>query len=285
MITDQPKNFTVDSEVCINCGSCAKVCPTRVIKLNNNKNPYMVDQTGSDFWSTCWECHRCLAVCPEAAISICGKTPENSLSKKDMANKLQMQALIANRRSTRNFKKKGVDKEFIEELLRSVGNLPTGSNNQLVMFSVLDEKEQTKKFIKRLNEEFSAKIDKGELPEGYDVYRMKEIVSMYQNGEDPIFRKTPHLAIPHAKIGKGEWIFDTTIALTYLELLMNSAGLGTCIQSFPRSLLEICPDARKSLGIPDDHYFSCFLSFGYQSIKFHRGVQRQDVMNMIRVRL
>ncbi len=172
-----------------------------------------------------------------------------------------------------------------EELLRSVGNLPTGSNNQLVMFSVLDEKEKTRRFIEILYEEFSAKIDEGTLPERYDVNRMKEIVAMYWNGEDPIFMGAPHLAIPHAIIGKGEWVFDTTIALAYLELLMNSAGLGTCIKSFPRSLLEICPNARNSFGIPDDHYFNCFLAFGYQSIKFHRGVQRQDVMNIVRVKL
>ncbi len=285
MITEKPKNFTVDPEKCICCGTCVKVCPTRVLKLDDNKNPYMVDQSGHDFWTTCWECHRCLAACPKASIMICGKRPEDSLSKKDMANKLQMKALIANRRSTRHFKKKEVDRELIEELLRSVGNLPTGSNNQLVMFSVLDEKEQTRRFIEMLYEEFSVKIDEGTLPERYDINRMKEIVAMYRNGEDPIFMGAPHLVIPHAIIGKGEWVFDTTIALTYLELLLNSAGLGTCIKSFPRSLLEICPNARKSLGIPDDHYFNCFLAFGYQSIKFHRGVQRQDVMNIVRVQL
>lgn len=285
MITGQPKNFIVDSEACTNCGSCVKVCPTRVLKLDGNKIPNMIDQTGHDYWSTCWECHRCLAVCPEAAISVCGKKPENSLAKKDMANKVQMQALIANRRSTRNFKKKQVDQVLIDELLRSVGNLPTGGNEQLVMFSVLDEKEQTSRFIELLYNEFSAKLDEGTLPDRFDAKRMKEIIAMYQNGEDPIFRETPHLAIPHAKIGKGEWVFDTAIALTYLELLMNSAGLGTIIQSFPRSLLEICPNSRKALGIPDNHYYSCFLAFGYQSIKFRRGVQRQDVMNIIRVKI
>ena len=285
MITDQLKNFTVDPEKCIRCGSCVTACPTRVLKLDDNKNPYMVDQSGHDSWTTCWECHRCLAACPKASISICGKRPEDSLSKKDMANTLQMQALIANRRSTRHFTKKDVDRERIEELLRSVGNLPTGSNNQLVIFSVLDEHEHTKRFIEMLYEEFSAKIDEGTLPERYEANRMKKIVAMYRNGEDPIFMGAPHLAIPHALIGKGEWVFDTTIALTYLELLMNSAGIGTCIKSFPRSLLEICPHARKSLGIPDDHYFNCFLTFGYPSITFHRGVQRQDVMNIVRVQV
>lgn len=102
MITEQPKNFIVDIEKCINCGSCLMVCPTRVLKFDNSKNPYMVDQEGHDFWTTCWECHRCLAVCPKAAISICGKKAQNSFTKEEMANKQQMQSLIANRRSIRS---------------------------------------------------------------------------------------------------------------------------------------------------------------------------------------
>jgi len=221
MINNRPKNFTVDPEACIACGTCVKVCPTHVLKLED-KIPFMLDLTGLDYWNTCWECQRCLAVCPKAAISVCGKKPENSFAGENMPTKDQMKALIANRRSIRHFKEEQVDKALIDELLRAVGNLPTGGNEQLVMFSVLDEIEETRKYKDLVYQEFSDKIEQGIAHHRFDVAFMKEILAMRQDGDEPIFRGAPHLVIPHAKIGRGEWVFDTAIAFTYLELLMTS---------------------------------------------------------------
>jgi Fe-S-cluster-containing hydrogenase component 2 len=51
----------------------------------------------------CWRCQHCLAVCPQGAISIFGKKPEDSLppAPKEMGE--YMEQLIVNRRSCRRF--------------------------------------------------------------------------------------------------------------------------------------------------------------------------------------
>ena len=69
-------------------------------------------------------------------------------------------------------------KKLIEEVLRSVGNLPTGGNEQLVEFSVLDDINETKKYKDSVYSEFIHKINQGIAPDRFEIPLMKEIISM-----------------------------------------------------------------------------------------------------------
>ncbi len=277
------KQLRIDEIKCTRCGTCIEVCTTSVLRAGENGIPYMLDLENKGEWDTCWECHKCLAYCPEGALSICGKVPEESHSVNDMPSEKQMAALIACRRSCRHFKYEQVDSGEIERLLRIVGNLPTGGNEQLIEFTVFEDVREFERFKDVFYEELGEKTREGVVPHRFDEDFMNEILAMWEDGEEPVFRGAPHLAIPHAKIGRGEWVFDTGIALSYLELLMNSAGLGTLIMSGARSFLEILPGARKQLNIPDDHYIGCFLAFGKPALRYYRGVQRQDALRINRV--
>lgn len=279
------KQLTIDESRCTRCRICIEVCTTSVLKEGKDGIPYMINLENKGIWDTCWECHKCLAYCPEGALSICRKAPEDSLSVSDMPSEKQMAALIACRRSCRHYKVEQIDKGEIERLLRIVGNLPTGGNEQLIEFTVFDDVKEFEAYKRVFYEELGERTRNGIFPHRFDADVMNRVVTMWKNGEEPVFRGAPHLAIPHAKIGRGEWVFDTGIAISYLELLMNSAGLGTLIMSFPHSILEILPGARKLLNIPDDHYIGCFLAFGKPALRYHRGVQRQDALKINRVYL
>lgn len=70
--------FIVDTERCIGCGKCAKVCPGGTLSLDPAKKPKIADF--DEFgWNGCWKCEHCLAVCPNQAITIFGHRPEDSL--------------------------------------------------------------------------------------------------------------------------------------------------------------------------------------------------------------
>jgi nitroreductase/NAD-dependent dihydropyrimidine dehydrogenase PreA subunit len=279
------KQLKIDAGKCTKCGVCIEVCTTSVLKAGEDGIPYMLDLENKGEWDTCWECHKCLAYCPEGALSICGKDPQDSQSVSDMPTEREMAALIACRRSCRHFKYEQIDKGEIERLLHIVGNLPTGGNEQLVEYTVFDDLKEFEKFKLVFYEEFAEKTRNGIYPHRWGADIMNEIITEWENGEESVFRGAPHMAIPHAKIGRGEWVFDTGIALSYLELLMNCAGLGTLIMSGARSFLEILPGASKLLNIPDDHYIGCFLAFGKPALRYHRGVQRQDALKINRVYL
>ena len=95
-----------------------------------------------------------------------------------------------------------------------------------------------------------------------------------------MFRGAPHALFVHAPIGRGEWVYDTQIALTYVELLMESYGIGTIYVSTLGAALSICPKARAFLCIPENHYITVPLGFGYPAYTFKRGVSRSDALKI-----
>lgn len=48
-----------------------------MLHLDGSGVPRMSNAEPTDEWHMCWECQRCMAVCPTGALSICGKSPES----------------------------------------------------------------------------------------------------------------------------------------------------------------------------------------------------------------
>lgn len=278
------KKLVINEEKCIHCGLCEKTCWNGALKLTGeNRTPTMVITEITDEWHLCWECQRCLAVCPTGALSICGKDPADSLPREMIPSPESVEALIANRRSCRSFQQKNVDKDLIYDILFTCGNSPTGSCNQIMEFTVIDDIDVMKEFTSLLQKEMFEKLEEGIHPPRFDFDDMAMIKSRYDAGEEFCFRGAPHLLVAHAPIGKGEWVFDTGIALGYAELLMETNGLGFIYVSTPWAALQICPKTRAFLQIPDNHYISCPVGFGWPAYHFKRGVQRQDVFKINRL--
>jgi hypothetical protein len=113
---------------------------------------------------------------------------------------------------------------------------------------------------------------------------MKHEYSGFKHRPDMLFCGVLHLLIPHAPIGKGCWIQDTDIDCTYFELLCNSHGLGIIIMSYSIDVLNKMSDIKALLGIPENHYFSMAVGFGYPEIKYCRGVQKEEELKLHRLR-
>ena len=66
--------FTIDRELCTQCGACVDDCPFHIIELTPDYpalNPARAHH--------CIRCQHCLAVCPTGALSILGLSPADSL--------------------------------------------------------------------------------------------------------------------------------------------------------------------------------------------------------------
>lgn len=277
------KHLKVREDKCIHCGRCVEICWNGVLKLNERKVPEMCIDRLTDEWHMCWECQRCMAGCPTGALSILDKNPDDLPARTTIPSPGQMDALIQNRRSCRKFKQQNVDKDLIRHILYTVGNSPTGSCNQIYEFTVIDDINVMREFTTILRDEMLAETARGNNPPRFDDGDMAMIRSCYEKGEEFCFRGAPHLLAVHAPIGKGEWVFDTAIALAYTELEMTCNDLGFIYVSTPWAALQICPRSRAFLQIPENHYISCLVGFGYPAYQFPRGVDRSGVLKINRI--
>lgn len=277
-----PANFVVDTEKCLGCGTCVKVCPGGVLSLNQEKRPEIADF--KEFgWNGCWKCEHCLAVCPTGAVSIFGHKPESSLPVADHETAAPiMDSLIAGRRSCRRYKDKNVDTSVINDMLKRLAGAPNGGNKQQVEFTLIDDKEQTKQFRQLAYSRMEELAAQGIYPKGFgkeayeDMKRREKTVR-----PDMLLCGAPHILIPHAPLGRGEPIQDVVIAGTYFELLCASRGLGAIMLTFPLGALEQMQDIKAMLNIPDTHYIGMMIGFGYPEISYTRGVQRETEQSRI----
>ena len=269
-------NFQVDKEKCIGCGLCTKVCPGQLLYLDEVRKAATVevDTLG---WNGCWRCEHCLAVCPKGAIQILGKKPEDSLPPANPAEAAPMlDAVLANRHTCRRYLDKNVPKEVLYDMISRLGNIPNGGNHMLLEYTVIDDKEQVKRFRKLVYDRMEALAAQGVYPAefGEKVYRdMKRWTSLVR--PDMLFCGAPHLVIPHGPRGRGECELDLVVACTQLDLQCAARGLGSSIISFPMGVLATMPEIRSLLQIPENHYAPLIVGIGYPEIRYRRGSQRR----------
>lgn len=271
-------HFEVDRNKCIGCGQCVNVCTGMVLKMQNGL-PVMqsFERYG---WRGCWRCEHCLAVCPEGAISIFGKKPENSTPKPDKNMGEQMERLVKYRRSCRRFLDDNVDSAILDHILSAMENAPTGGNSCNVEYTVIDDKKRVDEIWQVAYDKMESLAKRGIYTHSFSPFfygKMKESEETVREG-DMLFCGAPHLFIAHEKCS-GKWAEDAKanciIATAYFELLANAFGLGTAIMSYPSEVLnELVPEARKMLNIPTDHYTGLIVGFGYPDIVYARGTQK-----------
>jgi ferredoxin len=274
-------NFTVDQERCTGCGTCVGECVSHIIKKEGKSLPHIAPEQEAD----CLECQHCLAVCPTGAISIFGLNPEDSLELK--ADKLpsfeQEVRLIRGRRSVRQYRTGNVNPVLIRQILTAVANSPTGCNNRSLIFTVIDDEMVMKRFLEKIVDKIEAAQHEGRIPE--PLAFLAEAADKYrQNHTDDIFRGAPHALIVSTRSDAPCPTEDVAIALTYFELLAQSAGLGTVWCGYLKFTLDAIPELKEVIGLPQDHVFYPIV-FGYPAVRYARTIQRDNAATIRQVKL
>lgn len=250
-----------------------------VIEFGEDGYPYMKEFERFG-WRGCWRCQHCLAVCPQGAISIFGKKPEDSLPMPPKEMGEYMEQLVTSRRSCRRFLDKNVAPDIVTRILSAMAAAPTGGNAQGVEYTVIDDKDRVHEIWQEAYSVMDAKAKKHIYTHSFsDFYysKMKKSEKTVRK-DDLLFCGAPHLFIAHEKC-VGKWAEDSKtnchLAAAYFELLCNAHGLGTTIMSYSAEVLnELAPEARAMLNIPKDHYTGLIIGFGYPEIEYARGVQK-----------
>ena len=272
-------NFKVNDGRCNRCGLCALDCPAYIVEQEGDSLPFV----SAENEEKCLECQHCLAVCPTGAISVFGLNPDESLplSADVWPTVDQMTRLVRGRRSVRKYTDRNVDPKLIAELLATTANSPTGVNNRMLTFTVVDDKEQ----LHRLREKVLAALVKADsehrIPERF-AYVQNAISAHVEHHLDVIFRGAPHVLIVSAPPQSPCATEDVPIALAYFELLAQSAGLGTVWCGLLRLAFESAPELKSLVGLPPGHHYYAML-FGYPAIHHARTVQRDAAAKVRRV--
>lgn len=271
--------FTIDHDLCIQCGACVDDCPFHIIEMAPDYpalNPARIHH--------CIRCQHCLAVCPTAALSILGRDPKDSLPlPQSLPSAHQVAALIRGRRSIRRFHPEPLEPGSIESMLRTVANAPTGKNNRQCLFTVIEDPASMDRFRTETMAGLRQAVAEKRLTQGLSYFR--HVVSAWDKGRDIIFRGAPHLLMVSAPSTASTPDADILIAMSYFELLAASMGFGTLWNAMIRwAFTLLTTDMYQRLGIPDDHVKGYVLLFGRPAVRYHRTVQR-DSARINRVQL
>jgi NAD-dependent dihydropyrimidine dehydrogenase PreA subunit/nitroreductase len=265
-------DFTVDPDRCTSCGSCVDDCPARIIRMQKDSPPFVAAPDEAN----CIFCQHCLAICPGGAISIRGLAPQDSrpVDRGALPTLEQMDLLVRARRSFRRYRDADVDPALIDRLLFAVACAPTGVNRRDLVFTLIADKAVLAKWREHLLLALDAADRSGRLP-AQAKHVVRPILSGWKAGRDVVFRNAPHLLLVSSPESNPCPEQDVVIALTYFELLAQSAGLGTVFCGYLRRVLEYLPECKRLLQLPQDHAYYPIL-FGLPAVRYARTVQRSD---------
>ena len=277
----------VDTDKCIGCGQCVKVCPALVFELQDKKSKVM-------YGERCFACGHCWAVCPEEAViqeEITTATSLN-LSPGPAVSADVLQLLIRERRSTRLFNDKPVSKEQLLKIIEAGRYSPTASNRQDVNYIVISNQQKVSE-LRFLVESFMEKTFK--LMQNRAIalfYRMKfgrpavDMLRYYamayqfsKNSEE----KNAYFPLPfgsaviitHAQSFDTLAPFNCSVALYNCSLMSHCLGLGSCFMGFVQIGANMDKKTKHWLDIPEKNQSYGAMVVGHPDVKYLRLVERR----------
>ncbi len=166
---------------------------------------------------------------------------------------------IRSRRSTRNFKERQIEPEYMEALLEAAVWAPSGGNNQSWLFTAIQNKELLLKLNELVRAGFQTWVPDDDYPAklGAKAASQKESYNFYYHA--------PTLVIASNKPNYENAMADCSLALENIFLAAQSLGLGSC---YIDQLHWLRGDAGVrefllELGIPPEHTICNAAAVGY----------------------
>lgn len=262
------KLIKVNQSSCIKCGICTKVCPPRVLYMQEN-GPQAINP------KSCIACGQCVAICPHDAIDNI-KTPlSNQVDIKNFpAIDLQTaEKFLRSRRSIRCYENKPVPREKLLKLVDIARFAPTASNSQGISYIVVENKEILETAVKVIIEWMEQQLENSphwSFPSHVHAYR--------EDGVDTILRNAPHLILATASRNFKNGRENTISSFSYVELFATTIGLGSCWAG----LFEMCAFSNyypllKLFNIPTDKVITGAVMVGFPKYKYKRLVDRNPL--------
>lgn len=261
----------VDVSKCNKDGLCVLECPARILEMHDN-GPVAIE--GAE--EICIQCGHCVAICPEAALSLDFLTPDECM---DIDEKLSLtgdhvEHFLKSRRSIRTYRKKPVSADLLEKALSIASCAPTGSNKQSVRWFVIHKREDVQSVGSHVIDWMRFVIT--EHPDIAANFNMPRLVNAWEEGLDRICRDAPHLIFSYALKENSSGKADCDTALAYLELTLPSLGLGSCWAGYVTAAANQWPPLKQFLGLEDSNVIHGAVMAGFPKFTYKRIPRRNN---------
>jgi len=263
----------VDETKCKKDGACVGDCSPGIIRLSKESGFPEMEPGGEN---VCVFCGHCVAVCPTGALSHegipAGSAP--AIDKKLVIDEARAVQFLRSRRSVRLFKKKPVEREKVIRLIEVARYAPTAANSQSVQWLVHTDPAKINT-IAAGAAEWMRGLLKADPAIGVARPYLARALAAWDSGRDAMLRHSPVLIVASAPKETAFGLIDLTIALTYLDLLAPTLGLGTCWAGLLQGALLSSPQLRETVGIPKGHSSYYPMMLGYPALKHYRLPERK----------
>lgn len=258
--------LTIDDKLCKKDGFCVVECPVSIITMKDSDS---IPDTVEGAETACLKCGHCVAVCPHGALSHEAVPLDTctEIDEKLSIDKEQAVQFLRSRRSVRVFREKPVDRAKLEQLIKVASYAPSGSNLQLVEWLVLDDKD-TLHVLSGHAVDWMRQALKHNAQTAPPY--MARLIEAWEAGHDAVLRNAPALILAMVNKDARNGLVDTTIALTYLDLIAPHFGLGTCWAGLLQGAMINWPPVREAMGISDDYPFHYPMMVGYNKLRYYR---------------
>jgi nitroreductase/NAD-dependent dihydropyrimidine dehydrogenase PreA subunit len=262
MISGNPRNIKIDPQKCLKDGLCIAACPAKIMSATSNGIP----EVNTRIANACINCGHCVAICPANAISvenISGETCSpvaSSLPEFESLNEL-----IKARRSIRNFKDELINPAILSEIIQATKYAPTAKNSQMLSYILVSGKKRVHELSKTVINAF--RNDPGMAP----------VIQGFESGYDVVHRGAPHVIVALTPKAYKWATMDGAIALSYLDLLAVSKGIGTCWAGFTTYGSILSQEVANSIGVPDSHKIAGAMMLGLPSLSYKKIPNRNEI--------
>ena len=250
--------ITVNKETCTRCGLCAVPC--RMIYFKEGSYPRQLP--GTDEF--CMRCGHCVGYCPTGALTHKEMPHLPRIDKSLQVSFEQCAQLVKSRRSIREYKDKAVPGEEIDRIIDVARYAPTGHNFQGVRWLVVNDRKKVKEIS-----DIGADWIRWTMKQNAQMAQLfAGIVERIDAGEEMFLQGAPAIALTYAEKENPIARVDCIIAMSYFDLIANTAGLGCCWGGFLMMAAATYPDMIKAIGLPEGFAPHAGMMFGYPKYKY-----------------